>query len=163
MKKLLLLAVLTLTFISCEESELEEVQPAQVVGEWQMYRNEKLESIIDQWTGSEWTYVDKWFKTTRDNSPLILEFKEDGTFVDRYADITTGKGVWGKIAENSYYFEYIQDGTTVNEQLTQKRYITFYCDNTYTVEIKGDERVVYYYKETGNTACSDLITYKVLD
>ena len=59
MRNLLLLTVVALTFLSCEENQ--EVAPAQVLGEWQMYRNENLESTLDQWTGTEWTYVDKWF------------------------------------------------------------------------------------------------------
>ena len=94
MKKLVLLIVLTFVFTSCEENETIEVEPAKAIGEWQMYRNENLESIIDQWTGTEWTYVDKWFRTIRNNSQIILEFKEDGTFIDFYADVPVANGTW---------------------------------------------------------------------
>ena len=51
MKKLLLLAVFTLSFISCEQNETLEQELPKVLGEWQMYSDEKLESVIDQWTG----------------------------------------------------------------------------------------------------------------
>lgn len=163
MRKLVLLFVLTFVFTSCEENETIEVQPAKVIGEWQMYRNENLESIIDQWTGTEWTYVDKWFRTIRNNSQIILEFKEDGTFIDFYADVPVANGTWGQLEDNRYYFDYVQDTANLNEALIQRRYITFYCDNTYTVEIKGDSKTINYYKEIDAIECASAINYKVTD
>lgn len=163
MKKILLLAALTLSFMSCEQNELIEAQPEQILGESQMYRNENLESIIDQWTGTNWTTIDKWFKTIRNDSQIILEFNEDGTFNDRYADVVVAKGVWKKVDENNYYYDYIQESNNINDQLVQRRFITFYCDNTYSVKIEGNDRAIYYYKKTGVTECGELIEYKVTD
>ncbi|WP_339626998.1 hypothetical protein [uncultured Winogradskyella sp.] len=52
MKNLLLLAVLAFTFLSCEKDDNNEPETAtieaKVLGEWQMYRDENLESIINQ-------------------------------------------------------------------------------------------------------------------
>ncbi len=166
MRNVLLLAILALTFMSCEKDELNETPPAavsaQVLGEWELYRDENLESIIDQWTGTEWTYIDQWFQNTREDSQIILEFKDDGTFIGRYADVPTSNGVWGELGDDRYYFDYIQEDN-INEQLIQRRYITFYCDNTYSIDIEGNDRAVYYYRVIGTTECSDLINYKVND
>lgn len=164
MKKLFLLAVLTLTFLSCEKDEL-NVTPeaeAKVIGEWELYRDESLVEMIDEWTGTEWTTVDQWFQNTREDSQIILEFKEDGTFIDRYADVAVANGVWGVLEDGRYYFDYIQD-EGINEQLTQRRYITFYCDNSYSIDIEGNDRAVFYYRMIGTTECSALINYKVTD
>ena len=163
MKKLLLLAVFTLSFISCEQNETLEQELPKVLGEWQMYSDEKLESVIDQWTGTEWTYVDKWFQNIRENSEIILEFKEDGTFISRYADVTTGNGLWRKIDNNLYSFDYIVEEGNANNPDSLTNYITFYCDNTYSVSVDGDDTAIYYYKTIGATECSELITYNTTD
>ncbi|WP_298782358.1 hypothetical protein [uncultured Polaribacter sp.] len=162
-KKILLLLVFTFTFINCEQSEIIETDSVQILGEWQMYKEENLESIIDQWTGTEWTYVDKWFQNTREDSQIILEFKEDGTFIDRYADVEVANGIWGKLNENNYYFDYVQENNNINESLIDRRLIKFFCDNTYSIEIENNDRVIYYYKKIDTTECSDEITYKVTD
>lgn len=164
MRNLLLITALALTFMNCEKKELNETPlvEAKVLGEWEMYRDENLVAMLDEWTGTEWTFVDQWFQNTREDSQIILEFKADGTFVDRYADVAFANGVWGELEDGRYYFDYIQD-QNINEQLTQRRYIMFYCDNTYSIEIEGNDRAVYYYREIGTTECSDLITYNVID
>lgn len=118
--------------------------------------------MIDEWTGTEWTTVDQWFQNTREDSQIILEFKADGTFVDRYADVAFANGIWGELEDGRYYFDYIQD-QNINEQLTQRRFITFYCDNTHSMAIEGNDRAVYYYKIIGTTECSELINYNVTD
>ena len=167
MKKLLLLTVLTLSFWSCENDQVNDSEPtnanAKVLGEWELYRDENLESIIDQWTGTEWTYVDQWFQNTRENSQIILEFKEDGTFVDRYADVPIAAGIWEKIDDTHFYFDYNTDDININDTFANRRHITFYCDNTYSIEIEGNDRVIYYYRIIGTTECSELINYNVND
>lgn len=164
MKNLVVLALLAMAFISCESDDadvIQETEIAQVIGNWELYRDENLESIIDQWTGTEWTYVDQWFQNTRDDSQIILEFKEDGTFLDKYADVEVANGVWGELADGRYYFDYIQEGANSNSQLTQRRYITIHCDNTYSIEIEGNNRSVYYYRIIDSIECFELINYHV--
>ena len=170
MKKLLFIAVLALAFVSCEKDDdnqeqqlqqQEEVIPAKVLGTWEMYRDENLESILDEWTGTEWTYVDQWFQNTRIDSGIILEFHEDGTFLDRYEDIQVANGTWIALEDGRYSFEYIQEEGNINEFLIAKRYVTFHCDNTYSVAFEGNNRRVEYYKTMGTTECGDLITYNV--
>ncbi|WP_299123595.1 hypothetical protein [uncultured Winogradskyella sp.] len=164
MKKLALLLVMALAFMGCEKDELNENQEnlaeTEVLGTWELYRDENLESIPDEWTGTEWTTVDKWFQNTRENSEIILEFKEDNTFIDRYADVEVANGIWGLLNDGRIYFDYIQ-GETTNEQLTQRRFLTIHCDNTYSIEIEGNDRAVYYYRKMGTTECADLINYNV--
>ena len=154
-----------ISFTSCntdDDSSNEGEELREVVGEWQMYRDENLETVLDEWTGTEWTTVDQWFSNLREDSEIILEFKADGTFVDRYADVETANGIWTAISEGRYSFEYIQDQNP-NENLTQKRYINVYCDNTYSVEIEGNLRTIMYYKIIGTTACDALIEYNVTE
>ena len=85
MRKLLLLAVLTFTFISCEKNDVVDI-PDKVLGEWQMYRNENLESVLDQWTGTEWTRKDEWFKTIRNDSEIIFGGDLTPTYVGANGD-----------------------------------------------------------------------------
>lgn len=165
MKKITFLLFLTISFISCEENETIDIEPetVKVIGEWQLYRSEKLESIIDQWTGTEWTYVDKWFKTVRQDSPIILEFKEDGTFLERYADVVVAEGTWLKINTNSYSFEYAEASKIANSNLPEKCNVTFYCENTFSFKNEGDHKSVFYYKTLNDIECASSITYYVND
>ncbi len=167
MRNICLLAVLTIICLSCEKDEVTEPiatnLTAKVLGEWEMYRDENLESIIDEWTGTEWTTKDQWFRNIREDSRIILEFKDDGTFVDRYADVPVANGVWGALTDNSFYFDYVADETNPNAELSERRYITFYCDNTYSVEIDKNEKAIYYYRVIGSIECSDEINYNVTD
>jgi len=164
MKKIVFVLAFIISFISCEQKEIidsEQPQLEKVLGGWELYRTENLESVIDQWTGTAWTYKNQWFSSTSINSAIILEFKDDGTFLDRYANVVSAKGIWAKIDENNFYFDYIQDTSTTNDALTQRRYVTFYCDNTFSITIEGDEKSINYYQQIGSLACSNLITYKV--
>jgi hypothetical protein len=166
MKKLLFVLAISISFISCEQNEtyeLEQPEAAKVLGEWQLYRSEKLESVIDQWTGTDWTYVDKWFKNITQNSSIIYEFKEDGTFLDKYADVTVAQGTWLKIDDKNYSFEYSEESKNKNSKLSEKSYITFYCDNTYSIKNEGNAKSIFYYKTLNETECSESITYYVND
>lgn len=164
MKKLALVLVLAVSFMSCEKDEYNETEQetleAKVLGTWELYRDENLESIIDQWTGTEWTYVDQWFQNTREDSGIILEFRDDNTFSSLYVDVEIASGTWALLEDGSFYFDYIQEDT-INDALTQRRYLTMHCDNTYSITIEGNDRSVYYYRIIGTTECSELITYNV--
>ena len=78
MKSFLLKSVLVLvliSFTSCssdDDTTDNSAEVNQVVGEWQMYRTENLEAVIDQWTGTEWTYVDQWFKNVWEDSEILI-------------------------------------------------------------------------------------------
>jgi hypothetical protein len=163
MKNLFWIFLLYLAVISCENNPQEKIAADKVVGEWQVYRNENLETIIDQFTGTEWTTVDKWFRTIRKDSQIIIEFKADGTFANRYAEVETGNGVWGALEDGRYYFDHAADVNNVRDGRDKRKYITFYCDNTYSVQAEGDERSISYYKIIGTTECSDAIEYNVID
>jgi hypothetical protein len=164
MKKLILLAVLAFAFTSCEKEDTTETKQetleTKVLGTWQLYRDENLLTIIDEWTGTEWTFKDQWFQNTREDSQIILEFRADNTFVDRYADVEVANGTWGLLNDDRIYFDYIQEDN-VNENLTQRRYLTTHCDNTYSIEVEGNDRAIYYYRKMGATECAELINYNV--
>ena len=164
MKKLIVLLVVAISFMSCEKDETnnteQEVTEAKILGTWEMYRDESLESIIDQWTGTEWTFVDKWFQNTREDSGIILEFRDDNTFSSLYVDVETAAGTWALLEDGTFYFDFIQDGT-INDQLTQRRYLTVHCDNTTSITIDGNDRAIDYYRKIGTTECSELMTYNV--
>jgi hypothetical protein len=164
MKNLLLILLLAFSFTSCEKDdsiEPQKAETAKVIGTWELYIDERLESVIDQWTGTEFTYKDEWYQNVRDDSGIILEFKSDGTFLDKYVDVVTANGTWGKLTDGRYYFDYNQESTNGNDALTQKRFLTVHCDNTYSLEIDGNDRAIDYYRITGSTECGDLITYNV--
>jgi hypothetical protein len=165
MKKLILLLVLAISFMSCEKDEASETEQAvleaKVIGTWELYRDENLESIIDEWTGTEWTYVDQWFQNTREDSGIILEFRDDNTFSSLYVDVETATGTWALLDNGDYYFDYNQEDANLNEQLEQRRYLTMHCDNTNSVTLEGNDRAFYYYKKIGTTECSELIDYNV--
>ena len=164
MRKLAFVILITISFMSCEKNETLGVQPenAKVLGEWQLYRSEKLEYVIDQWTGTSWTHIDKWFKNIRQDSPIIHEFKEDGTFLDKYAAVVVAKGTWQKIDDNTYSFQYSEESKTTNTNLPEKNYVTFYCDNTYAIKYENNTSVDYY-KILNDTECAESITYYVQD
>lgn len=165
MKKLIVLAILALSFTNCEKQELNDTEQnfieAKVIGTWELYRDENLESVIDEWTGTAWTNKDEWYQNTRENSQIILEFKADNTFVDRYADVEVASGTWSILNDGRFYFDYLQNEESINNKLTQRRYITIHCDNTYSVEIENNDRAIYYYRKMGTAECSDLIEYNV--
>lgn len=165
MKNNLLSVIVLLSFInfsSCGSNDVNENQEIiEVLGEWEMYRNENLESIIDKWTGTTWTLKDVWYANRREDSRIFLQFNEDGTFVDRYADVQVANGYWVKLKEGLYYFDYI--GHNLNEVLTQRRFLNLICENTFTIEYDGNERRIDYYRKVGTSECSDLITYKLID
>ena len=163
MKKLIGLFVIATAFFSCDKNDKTEIQPevvAKIIGHSELYRDENLESVIDQWTGTEWTYINQWFQNTREDSRINLEFKADGTFIDRYAEVEIASGVWVKIDNTHFYFDYNIPVNNTNEFFTHRYFITVYCDNTYSIKAEGNENTINYYRKLSTTECSDVIEYK---
>lgn len=77
-----LIAILILTSMVCtfscvrHEDDIHK-ETNEVLGDWQLYKSEKLESIVDQWTGTEWIYVDKWFANNWEDGANIIKFQEE--------------------------------------------------------------------------------------
>ncbi len=167
MKSFLLKSVLVLvliSFTSCssdDDTTDNSAEVNQVVGEWQMYRTENLEAVIDQWTGTEWTYVDQWFKNVWEDSEILITFNNDGTFTEFYATVETANGTWEKLEDGRYSYNYTLEVDNTNEVLVGTRLITVHCDNTFSVITEGDDRNVAYYRTRNTTECSDLITYNL--
>ncbi|EDP69645.1 hypothetical protein FBALC1_05653 [Flavobacteriales bacterium ALC-1] len=164
MKRLTLVLALALSFVSCEKDESnlteQDTLGQKVLGTWEMYRDENLVSTLDEWTGTEWTTIDQWFQNTREDSDIILEFNSDNTFKNLYATVEVANGTWGLTNDGRVFFDYIQNDI-VNENLLGRRYLSLHCDNTYSIEVEGNDRAVYYYRKIGTTECSELINYNV--
>ena len=136
-------------------------QQNKIVGMWQFYRAETLEMMIDQWTGSAWTYVQEWYQNTWVDSEMFLVFFEDGTFVDYYADVPVNNGVWGVLEDGTYYFDYVFETTNTNEYLEGRRFINLACDNSYSITFENNADRIEYYKTPNTTECTILLNYMV--
>ena len=79
-----------------------ELQTLKLVGTWELYRTEALESIIDEWTGTEWTTKDKWFTNNPTDAGIHRTFKNDGTLEAKYVDVVFNSGKWTRIEENKF-------------------------------------------------------------
>ena len=153
-----------ISFMSCNNDDDTADSPEevnQVIGDWQMYRSENLESTLDEWTGTEWTYVDQWYKNVWDDSEILITFNADGTFTEFYATVETAYGTWEKIEDGRYLYYYTIDADNTNDAFVGTRFITVYCDNTYSVTKDNDDRSISYYRTRSTTECSSMITYNV--
>ena len=93
MKKLLFLSLLTLSLFSCEsEDSNEQPLPAKVLGEWETYKVEKQELHLEGFSGVQAIHSIKWYdQTSQFSTESTLEFNEDSTFKNFYANVTTGE------------------------------------------------------------------------
>ncbi|MDG1039282.1 MAG: hypothetical protein P8H13_09665 [Polaribacter sp.] len=152
-----LLIVFLINLTSCTKND-EFVIDNEIIGHWQMYKTEVLESVIDQWTGTTFTRKDKWFSNNHNDSRIFIEFYDDGTFTEFYAETPVFKGVWGKKL-NIYFYKYKQDNN--NEHLVKTRFIEIYCNNSFSIKSEGDARNINYFRKKETTECNDKINYKV--
>ena len=137
-------------------------QQNKIVGMWKLYRAETLEMMIDEWTGSGWTYIQEWYQNTwGDDSEMFSTFFEDGTFVDYYADVPVANGVWGVLEDGTYYFDYVFETSNTNEYLEGRRFINLACDNSYSITFENNEDRIEYYKTPNTTECTILLNYMV--
>lgn len=178
MKKLILNAVLVLSLVSIvscspdndQDLTVEQIQQIQqqinaskIAGELQLYRQENLVPMIDQWTGTEWTYVDTWMKTSWNDSEVLMVFNVDGTFTERYAETPTFSGTWEIVEEGKYTFTYDIDDNNTNEALMGIKYLNILCDNTFSVTTENNDIQITYYRVRDTLECSDAINYNVVD
>lgn len=165
MEQSLLSPALVISFLSCEKEKLntvkQETATAEVIGIWKLYRHENRKSVINQWTEIKWTTNDEWFQNTKQDSEISIEFKENGTFRELNFDVETAVGVWGIRENGSYYFDYIIGDGNTNKQLTKRHYINIHYDNTFSVEVEGDDRNISHYKKIESTIYSELTTHNM--
>jgi len=154
---LLFLASFQLT--SCDNTVVEEPAVLQeIVGDWEMYRFERLEQLPDKWTGTTWTYKDKWY-SYRHNGNSKISFLEDGTFLSFYATTKIGNGVWETVAPGIYSITYSENHTGNNAGLTAT--VSLSCENSYSSTLDGNDRLVEYMRKLDTVECTDDITYNV--
>ncbi len=152
MKKVIF-GTLILFSLFCSTSCDPEPEINEIVGEWELYRNEVLEEVLVEWDvdNETWITADQWFQNTFDWQ-VFLTFEEDGTFETFYADVPTGGGTWEKLDDTSYHLEYA-DG--------RKFDITLWCENSHAQQEEGNDRRIEYYRKRNTTECTDLIDYYV--
>ena len=171
-KVLLLIAIMTLS--SCEKEDSDNLisAPEKVIGEWEVYKFEKQELILDFEDG-EMVQSMEWYDQTPSQEPEVsLTFNNDNTFETFYADVITGEGVWSEIDENSFSFTFNQNPWS---SLESNYIVQFHCDNTMSIKHlveppagnhdfqDSDWYVVRYYRAPESVECDDLINYYVTD
>lgn len=111
-----------------------EISTNKLIGKWEMYRIEVLETIIDEWTGTEWTTKDMWFTYKRTDACIIMDFKENGTVDAKYVDVLFNSGRWVRIEENRFRIAFDPTNSlTAESDNERKSTATFYCDNTISI------------------------------
>lgn len=162
MKKIISILTFVLLLTSCDKEEAYvPLNNKEIVGEWELYRWETLESMIDQWTGTEFTFTDVWFKNVVTNPQNFYTFYEDNTFEEFYATVKVFNGTWGKLEDGRYYYDYEIPENNTNTYLQKRRYLFLYCDNTTSVIAEDEPRRVDYLKIKSTNECENLIDYKV--
>ena len=88
MKKLLLLVIMAVAFMSCEKDNLNEtpLPEARIIGEWETFKVEKQELILDFNTDGSLNQSMQWYdQTSQFSTESTLAFNEDYSFNDYYA------------------------------------------------------------------------------
>jgi hypothetical protein len=174
MKKLLFLSLLTLSLFSCEsEDSNEQPLPAKVLGEWETYKVEKQELHLEGFNGVQAIHSIKWYdQTSQFSTESTLEFNEDSTFKNFYANVTTGEGTWNIIDDQTFNFTF-NDPLRNWSDLENSYTVNFYCDNTMSIQYRitppagnhdfqdADWHIIQYYRTPGTLQCDDSIDYKV--
>jgi hypothetical protein len=177
MKKLLLLLLLIMAvaFMSCEKDDLNEtpVLEARIIGEWETFKVEKQELILDFNTDGSLNQSMQWYdQTSQFSTESTLEFNEDYFFNDFYAGVLVGEGIWNEINEDMLSFTFNNPLNNWSD-LANTYTVNFYCDNTISIQYlipppagnhefqDSDWYVIQYYRTPGTSECDDLIQYQV--
>jgi hypothetical protein len=176
MKKVfLLLTIMVVAFMSCGDNELNEapIPEARIIGEWETYKVEKQELILDFNTDGSVNQSMEWFdQTSQFSIDSTLKFNEDYSFNDFYAEVLVGEGIWNEINEDIFSFTF-NDPLNNWSDLANTYSVSFYCDNTISVQYlipppagnhefqDSDWYVIQYYRTPGTLECDDLIEYQL--
>jgi len=174
MKKLLMLTVLTLSLMCCEKEDTDNLVSAQakVLGEWEVYKLEKQDLVLD-FVDGEMVQSMQWHDLTPSAEPEpSLTFDNDNTYETNYEGVITGEGVWSEIDENSFSFTFNQNPWSI---LENNYIVQFQCENTMSIKHlveppagnhdfqDSDWYVVRYFRTPGTVECDDLVNYYVTD
>jgi len=160
MKKVIFGVIVLFTLICSSACENEpEIDP--IVGEWQLYRSETVETVLLEWDVDNGTWItgEEWQAITWDDLPSFHVFHEDGTFDFLYADVLVYNGIWGQSEDGRYYIEYIFEEGIENNNLPGTIYMDLLCENTHSQEIGGENPRIEYHRKRNTTECADMIDY----
>ncbi|MDB9960854.1 hypothetical protein OAD62_02035 [Oceanihabitans sp.] len=182
MKNFLLLAIMLIAFNSCDtddinetptpEAETEVDDITRILGEWEMFKREKQDLTLD-FDAGELIQSVQWIDVTSSiATESILEFNEDYSFGDFYADVLVSDGIWNKVDDYTYSFTF-NDPLRNWSEYTDTYAVNFYCDNTMSIQFltpppagehdfqDADWYIIQYYRSPGTRECADLIEYLV--
>jgi hypothetical protein len=180
MRKLILLVIMAVAFMSCEKDDLNETPVAEVevqtriIGEWEMFKREKQDIYLVEITPDlEGIWEMHWIDLTSSQATeSTLEFNEDYSFSDFYAAVLVSDGIWNKIDDDTYSFTF-NDPLGNWSEYSDTYLVNFYCDNTMSIQFLipppvGDNDFqdidfysIQYYRTPGTEECADLIEYQV--
>ena len=166
MKYLFLFALLVSSYIGCDADENDEADKydeeiAPIIGTWELYLEEHLKTSTGVQTGMKSATVNRWYQSTGNDSKISLEFKDNGTFIERHANMDVADGFWGITDEGTYYFEYILKEENKVAVQKGRRLLSMYCPNTSAIENEKNNRAIFYYRLIGTSECADVIDYHV--
>jgi len=186
MKNFFLLAFTIVAFISCDSDDLNETNAVQdenqedmidisrILGEWESFAREKQDIYLVEITPDlEGIYAMHWVDFTSPRNPeFTIDFYEDYSFGNFYADVLVSDGVWNKIDDDTYTFSF-NDPIANWSDYTNTYYVNFYCDNTMSIEYlipppagdndfqETDFYEIVYFRTPESEECSDLIDFYV--
>ena len=163
---------------SCEKDNLDETTtvtsgqtaPARMLGEWEHYKRE-VEELILEFEDGEMVQSMEWIDLTSSMAnELTLEFYEDLTFSGFYAGVETHQGAWSEENDSTFIFTFDEYPWS---DLTETYVVNFHCDSTMSIKFRveppagnndfqdEDWYEVSYFRAPGTTQCDDLIDYYV--
>ena len=163
---------------SCEKENLDETTtvtsdqtaPARMLGEWEHYKRE-VEELILEFEDGEMVQSMEWIDLTSSMAnELTLEFYEDLTFSGFYAGVETHQGAWSEENDSTFIFTFDEYPWS---DLTETYVVNFHCDSTMSIKFRveppagnndfqdEDWYEVSYFRAPGTTQCDDLIDYYV--
>ena len=146
-----------------------------ITGEWEMFKREKQDIYIAEITPDlEFIYDMHWIDVTSAfATESTLEFNEDYSFSDFYADVLVAEGIWNVSDDEMFSFTFNDDSSNGWSDLQDTYTVNFYCDNTMSIQYlvpppagdndfqDSDFYVIQYYRTPGTSECEDLIEYQV--
>lgn len=181
-KIVLFCLTLGVIFTACKKENLDETvtvlpeptPPAKIVEEWETYRLEKQELVLEGFVDGEPVFTMEWYdQTSPFSTENTLEFTDDNTFEQFYASVSVGSGEWTEDQTNENRFELtFVEGFSWSD-LQEVYEVSFHCDHTMSVKYlveppAGDHEfqdedwyVVQYFRVVGFDECDEEIDYYV--
>ena len=172
---------------SCEKENIditntvtpESTSSAKILGEWEMYKVEKHELMLDSITLDPPQAFSSmvWFDQTSSMvNETTMDFNDDNTFQNFYADVLVFVGNWSEVNESEFTLTFVPEESPAGSEwsdINTDYIVTVYCDNSMSIEYQiappagnhewhdADWHYIAYFRTPGTTQCDDLIDYYV--